>query len=74
MEAFTLGVLTAFFDNVIVLQALCVLHRFLLVGFINCLQPDHLRGIPRFNVVHTPIKGRSFFFNQFNYIQRSFAV
>ena len=74
MEAFTLGVLTAFFDNVIVLQALCVLHHFSLVKFINYLQPDHPRGLPRFDTFHTSIKGRCFSFNQYNYIQRLLAV
>lgn len=34
MEAFTLGVLTAFFDNVIVLQALFVSHHSWLFGLI----------------------------------------
>ena len=64
MEAFTLGVLTASFDNVIVLQALYVLHHFSLVRFINYLQPDHLRGLPWFDTLHTSIKGRCFSFNQ----------
>ena len=74
MEAFTLGVLTASFDNVIVLQALYVLHHFSLVRFINYLQPDHLRGLPWFDTLHTSIKGQYFSFNQYNYIQRSLAV